>query len=174
MINPIVDIALNNRAVVLVLVVALIGAGMLSMQRLPFDADPDISPLQVLITTRAPGLAPLDVERSITASIELSLQGLPGMTTYRSISRYGLSIIYVKFADGGNIEADRELVAQRLNQTPLPPGVGTPMLGPLSDGLSEIYQFKVEGQNVSLMQLRARSSIGRSRRSSRERRASPR
>jgi heavy metal efflux system protein len=154
MINRIVDIALNNRAVVLVLVVALIGAGMLSMQRLPFDADPDISPLQVLITTRAPGLAPLDVERSITAPIELSLQGLPGMTTYRSISRYGLSIIYVKFADGGNIEADRELVAQRLNQTPLPPGVGTPMLGPLSDGLSEIYQFKVEGQNVSLMQLR--------------------
>jgi cobalt-zinc-cadmium resistance protein CzcA len=154
MITRIVDAALGNRAVVFVLVAALIGAGLISMQRLPFDADPDISPLQVLITTQAPGLSPLDVERSITAPIELSLQGLPGMTSYRSISRYGLSVVYVKFADGGNILADRELVAQRLGQAPLPSGAGTPMLGPLSDGLSEIYQFKVEGKNDSLMQLR--------------------
>jgi heavy metal efflux system protein len=78
MITKIVDAALGNRAVVLVLIVALIGAGLISMQRLPFDADPDISPLQVLITTQAPGRSPLDVERSITAPTELSLQGLPG------------------------------------------------------------------------------------------------
>ena len=114
MISKIVDIALANRAVILVLVAALIVAGLLSIQRLPFDADPDISPLQVLVTTQAPGLAPLDVERSITAPIELALQGLPGMTSYRSISRYGLSVIYVKFADGGDILTDRALVAQRL------------------------------------------------------------
>src|SRR5258708_38201447 len=125
------------------------------MQRLPFDADPDISPLQVLVTTQAAGLAPLDVERSITTPIELALQGLPGMTSYRSISRYGLSVIYVKFADGGDILTDRTLVAQRLSQTSLPPEAGTPMLGPLSDGLSEIYQFRVEGKNYSLMQLRS-------------------
>ena len=147
--------ALGNRAVVLVLIAALIVAGLLSIQRLPFDADPDISPLQVLVTTQAPGLAPLDVERSITTPIELALQGLPGMTSYRSISRYGLSVIYVKFADGGDILTDRALVAQRLSQTALPAGAGTPMLGPLSDGLSEIYQFKVEGKNYSLMQLRS-------------------
>src|ERR1700681_1972673 len=155
MINRIVDAALGNRAVILVLVAALMVAGLLSIQRLPFDADPDISPLQVLVTTQAPGLAPLDVERSITAPIELALQGLPGMTSYRSISRYGLSVIYVKFADGGNILTDRALVAQRLSQTALPAGAGTPMLGPLSDGLSEIYQFKVEGKDYSLMQLRS-------------------
>ena len=155
MINRIVDAALGNRAVVLVLIAALISAGVMSLQRLPFDADPDISPLQVLVTTQAPGLAPLDVERSITAPIELALQGLPGMTTYRSISRYGLSVIYVKFADGGNILTDRALVAQRLSQAALPAGAGTPTLGPLSDGLSEIYQFKVEGKNYSLMQLRS-------------------
>jgi cobalt-zinc-cadmium resistance protein CzcA len=125
------------------------------MQRLPFDADPDISPLQVLVSTQAAGLAPLDVERSITAPVELALQGLPGMTSYRSISRYGLSVIYVKFADGGDILTDRTLVAQRLSQTSLPPEAGAPMLGPLSGGLSEIYQFKVEGKNYSLMQLRS-------------------
>jgi heavy metal efflux system protein len=155
MINGVVDAALGNRAVVLMLIAALVAAGLLSMQRLPFDAEPDISPLQVLVTTQAPGLAPLDVERSITTPIELALQGLPGMTSYRSISRYGLSVIYVKFADGGDILTDRTLVAQRLSQTALPAEAGTPMLGPLSDGLSEIYQFKVEGKNYSLMQLRS-------------------
>jgi heavy metal efflux system protein len=154
MITKIVDAALANKAVVLCLVAALIGTGLMSLQCLPFDADPDISPLQVLVTTQAPGLSPLDIERSITQPIELGLQGLPGMTSYRSISRYGLSVVYVKFADGGNILTDRELVTQRLSQTPLPPGAGTPMLGPLSDGLSEIYQFKVEGKHYSLMQLR--------------------
>jgi heavy metal efflux system protein len=70
--NKIVDIALGNRAVILVLIAALIVAGLLSIQRLPFDADPDISPRQVLVTTQAPGLAPLDVERSITTPIELA------------------------------------------------------------------------------------------------------
>jgi cobalt-zinc-cadmium resistance protein CzcA len=155
MINRIVDAALGNRMVVLILIAALVAVGLLSMQRLPFDADPDISPLQVLVTTQAPGLAPLDVERSITTPIELALQGLPGMTSYRSISRYGLSVIYVKFADGGDILTDRTLVAQRLSQTSLPAGTGTPMLGPLSDGLSEIYQFKVEGKDYSLIQLRS-------------------
>src|SRR3977135_1753423 len=138
MITKIVDSALGNRAVVLILVLLLVGVGFMSMQRLPFDADPDISPLQVLVTTQAPGLAPLDVERSITMPIELALQGMPGMTSYRSISRYGLSVIYVKFADGGDILTDRTLVAQRLSQTALPAEAGTPRLGPLSDGLSEI------------------------------------
>ena len=155
MINRIVDAALGNRMLVLMLIAALVAAGLMSMQRLPFDADPDISPLQVLVTTPAPGLAPMDVERSITTPIELALQGLPGMTSYRSISRYGLSVIYVKFADGGDILTDRTLVAQRLNQTALPAEAGTPRLGPLSDGLSEIYQFRVEGKNYSLMQLRS-------------------
>src|ERR1700694_4543036 len=155
MINRIVDAALGNRMLVLILIAALVAAGLFSMQRLPFDADPDISPLQVLATPQAPGLAPPDVERSITTPIELALQGLPGMTSYRSISRYGLSVIYVKFADSGDILTDRTLVAQRLSQTALPAEAGTPRLGPPSDGLSEIYQFRVEGKNYSLMQLRS-------------------
>src|ERR1700726_4922917 len=137
MINRIVDAALGNRTVVLIVIAALVAAGLLSMQRLPFDADPDISPLQVLVTTQAAGLAPLDVERSISTPIELALQGLPGMTSYRSISRLVVSVVYVNFADGGDILTGRPLVAQLLSQIFLPPEAGTPMLGPLSDGLSE-------------------------------------
>src|ERR1700731_5178515 len=100
MINRIVDAALGNRTVGLIVTAALVAAGLLSMKSLPFDADPDISPLQVLVATQAPGLAPLDVERQITAPIELALQGLPGMQSLRSVSRYGVSVLYVRFADG--------------------------------------------------------------------------
>ncbi len=154
MITKIVDAALGNRAVVLILVAVLIGVGLFSMQSLPFDADPDISPLQVLVTTQAPGMAPVDVERSVTQPVELALQGLPGMQSLRSVSRYGLAVVYVRFADGSNILTDRDLVSQRLAQVQLPPGASVPQLGPLSDGLSEIYQFQVRGQGQSLMALR--------------------
>jgi cobalt-zinc-cadmium resistance protein CzcA len=154
MIDRIVDAALNNRAIVIMLTLVLIVAGLMSIQNLPFDADPDISPLQVLITTQAPGLAPIDVERDATTPIELQLQGLPGMTGLRSVSRYGVSVVYVKFADGGNLDLDRNLVSQRLSDVSLMPGTGTPKLGPLSDGLSEISQFQVYGKGKSLMELR--------------------
>jgi cobalt-zinc-cadmium resistance protein CzcA len=154
MITKIVDAALGNRAVMMVLVAVLIGLGVMSMQSLPFDADPDISPKQVLIATQAPGLAPLDVERQITAPIELAMQGLPGMQNLRSVSRYGVSVLYVRFADGSDILSDREQVGQRLATVTLPPGSSTPQMGPLSDGLSEIYQFQVQGPGKSLMDLR--------------------
>ncbi|WP_343672064.1 CusA/CzcA family heavy metal efflux RND transporter [Paraburkholderia heleia] len=154
MIIKLIETALRNRAVVLILVVVLIITGLFSMQRLPFDAEPDISPNQVLVTTQAPGLAPVDVERSITAPVELALQGLTGMQNLRSISRYGLSVIYVRFADGTNIYLDRNLVSERLQTVQLPPGTSAPQLGPLSDGLSEIYQFQVRGHGQSQMALR--------------------
>lgn len=154
MMTKIVNAALRNRAVVLILVAAMVGIGIVSMQRLPFDAEPDISPIQVLVTTQAAGLAPVDVERSITSPVELALQGLPGMQGLRSISRYGLSVVYVRFADGTDIHLDRNLVAERLQTLQLPPGTNTPQMGPLSDGLSEIYQFRVHGRGQSLMTLR--------------------
>ncbi|TCG06626.1 cation transporter [Paraburkholderia steynii] len=154
MITKIVDAALKNRAMVLILAAVLVAFGLVSMQRLPFDAQPDISPVQVLVTTQALGLAPVDVERSITAPVELALQGMPGMQALRSISRYGLSVIYVRFADGSNIYQDRNLIGERLQTVQLPPGTNPPQMGPLSDGLSEIYQFQVRGHGQSLMALR--------------------
>ena len=152
--TTLIEAALRNRAIVLILAAVLIGVGLFSMQRLPFDAEPDISPLQVLVTTQAPGLAPLDVERSITSPVELALQGLPGMQGLRSISRYGLSVVYVRFADGTDIYLDRNLVSERLQTVQLPPGTSAPQMGPLSDGLSEIYQFQVRGHGQSPMALR--------------------
>jgi cobalt-zinc-cadmium resistance protein CzcA len=154
MIAKLIDASLRGRAVVLILVVVLVGLGLTSMNSLPFDADPDISPRQVLVTTQAPGLAPLDVERQITAPLELSLQGLPGMQGLRSVSRYGVSVLYVRFADSSDILTDRDLVSQRMMTAALPPGSATPQLGPLSDGLSEIYQFQVKGDGQSPMELR--------------------
>jgi cobalt-zinc-cadmium resistance protein CzcA len=154
MITRLVEAALRNRAIVLIVAVAIIVAGLFCMQRLPFDAEPDISPVQVLVTARAPGLAPVDVERSITSPLELALQGLPGMQSLRSISRYGLSVVYVRFADGTNVYVNRALVSERLQSVQLPPGTSAPQMGPLSDGLSEIYQFQVRGHGQSPMALR--------------------
>jgi heavy metal efflux system protein len=154
MITKLVEAALRNRAVVMMIVIVLVAGGLYSMNRLPFDAEPNISPRQVLVRTQAPGLAPLDVERSITAPVELALQGLPGMQSLRSVSRYGLSVIYVRFAEGTDIYLDRNVVSERLQTIQLPPGTSSPQLGPLSDGLSEIYQFQVRGNGQSPMTLR--------------------
>jgi cobalt-zinc-cadmium resistance protein CzcA len=149
-----VDAALSNRIIVLMLIVMLCVVGGASLRRLPIDAQPDISPRQVLVITQAPGLGPLDVERFITAPLELALQGLPHMDNLRSVSRYGLSVIYVRFADEVDIYAARELVGSRLPQVQLPAEASAPRLGPISTGLGEIYQFEVRGAHTSAMDLR--------------------
>src|ERR1700722_4809767 len=105
----IVDAALPNRLVVVIFVGILVVVGSASLQRLPIDAQPDISPRQVLVITQAPGLGPVDVERFITAPLELAMQGLPHMDNLRSVSRYGLSVLYVRFSDATDIYADRNL-----------------------------------------------------------------
>jgi cobalt-zinc-cadmium resistance protein CzcA len=150
----IADAALANRVVVILLVVSLVVVGGASLQKLPIDAQPDISPRQVLVVTQAPGLGPLDIERFITAPLELALQGMPHMENLRSVSRYGLSVIYVRFADDVDIYAARNLVSSRLPQVPLPAEASAPQMGPISTGLGEIYQFEVRGAQ--------RSSTGRS------------
>jgi cobalt-zinc-cadmium resistance protein CzcA len=150
----IVDAALANRVVVIMLTVILVVVGAASLQRLPIDAQPDISPRQVLVITQAPGLGPLDVERFITTPLELALQGMPHMDNLRSVSRYGLSVIYVRFADSVDIYAARNLVTSRLPQVQLPPEASPPQLGPISTGLGEIYQFEVRGAHTSAMDLR--------------------
>ena len=125
----IVDAALANRVVVAILVVILVVVGGASLQRLPIDAQPDISPRQVLVITQAPGLGPLDVERFITTPLELALQGMPHTDNLRSVSRYGLSVIYVRFADSVDIYAARNLVSSRLPQVQLPPEASPRNLG---------------------------------------------
>jgi heavy metal efflux system protein len=150
----IADAALANRVVVILLVVSLVVVGGASLRKLPIDAQPDISPRQVLVITQAPGLGPLDVERFITAPLELALQGMPHMENLRSVSRYGLSVIYVRFADDVDIYAARNLVSSRLPQVQLPPEASAPQMGPIATGLGEIYQFEVRGAHHSPMDLR--------------------
>lgn len=151
-----VELALKYRFLVIVLTFLLVGVGIYSMQQLPIDAVPDVTPNQVLIITRAPGLGPVEVERFITFSVESAMSGLPGIQTIRSTSRFGLSVVYVFFDESVDIYFARRLVLERLPQAreAIPEGFGTPGMGPISSGLGEIYQFEVRG-NASAMELRS-------------------
>lgn len=155
MMHRLIDFALDNKAVVFMLAAALIVAGVYSVQRLPIDVVPDISPKQVIVVARAPGLGPLEVERMLTFPVEVALNGLPGVDDIRSVSRYGLSVVYVRFNDSANIYSARNLVFSRLPQAQIPPGYAMPEMGPISTGLGEIYQFQVRGGAKSLTELRS-------------------
>lgn len=155
--NGLVEFSLKNRFLILVFTFVLVGVGIWAMQVLPIDAVPDITPNQVQILTTAPGLGPVEVEKLITFPVETSMSGLPGIKEIRSISRFGLSAVTVFFDEGLDIYFCRRLVMERLPQAKemIPPGFGSPEMGPISTGLGEIYQFEVRGQGYSLMELRS-------------------
>jgi cobalt-zinc-cadmium resistance protein CzcA len=144
-----------RRWLVLVLALAVVGAGYFNLRGLAIDAVPDISPKQVLILTEAQGLGPLEVERLVTFPIETQMTGLPGLKDVRSTSRFGLSAVYVTFEDGVNVETERARVFQRLQMAKgmMPPGVGSPEEGPLTTGLGEIFEFELRGPGYTPMQL---------------------
>ena len=155
--NRLVEFALHNRFLVIVATVLVIGVGIWAMQALPVDAVPDITPNQVIVLTNAQGLGPVEVERFITFPVETAMSGLPGVTEIRSISRFGLSSVTIFFKENMDIYFCRRLVMERLPQAKesIPPGFGSPEMGPISTGLGEIYQFEVQGQGQSLMDLRS-------------------
>lgn len=155
--HRIVDFALANRFLVMLLALILVGAGLWAMLQLPVDAVPDITPNQVLVLTSAPALSPVEVEQFITFPVETAMSGLPGIDEIRSISRVGLSAVTVFFDESMDIYFARRLVMERLPQARemIPEGLGTPEMGPISTGLGEIYQFEVRGEGYSLMELRS-------------------
>ena len=118
--------------------------GAWSFTRLPIDATPDITNVQVQINTEAPGYSPLEAEQRVTFPIETALAGLPKLDYTRSLSRYGLSQVTVVFEDGTDIYFARQQVAERLAQvkSQLPPGL-EPELGPIATGLGEIFLYTV-------------------------------
>src|SRR6185312_12308711 len=138
---------LHQRWLVLVLALGAVSFGAWNFQRLPIDAVPDITNVQVQINTRAPGLSPLETEQRITFPIETAMGGLPKLDYTRSISRYGLSQVTVVFQDGTDIYFARQLVNERIQQArdQLPAGVEVAM-GPISTGLGEIYVYSVEAK----------------------------
>ena len=144
-----------RRWLVIVLALVLVAGGIWNMFQLPIDAVPDISPKQVLVLTRANGLGPLEVEKLITIPIEREMTGLPMLQDVRSLSRFGLSAVYVTFEAGADVEIGRARVFQRLQRARamMPPGVGTPDEGPLTTGLGEIMEFELRGPGYTPMRL---------------------
>ena len=147
MLEKIVQLSIRHRWVVLAFALGLSALGVWSFQRLPIDAVPDITNVQVQINTEAEGYSPLEAEQRITFPIETALAGLPGLEYTRSISRYGLSQVTVIFRDGTSIYFARQLVSERLSgvRADLPAGL-EPKLGPISTGLGEIFMYTVEAK----------------------------
>ena len=147
MLDRIIALSIRFRWIVLALVLASSILGVWSFQRLPIDATPDITNVQVQINTEAPGFSPLEAEQRITFPIETAIAGLPGLEYTRSVSRYGLSQVTVIFKDGTDIYFARQLVNERLQaaRAQLPTSL-TPELGPISTGLGEIFMYTVEAK----------------------------
>ena len=147
MFERIIRFAIEQRFIVLLAMLGVIGIGIYSYQRLPIDAVPDITNVQVQINTEAPGYSPLETEQRITYPIETAMAGLPRLEQTRSLSRYGLSQVTVIFEDGTDIYFARQLVNERVQQARerLPAGVSAE-LGPISTGLGEIFLWTVEAK----------------------------
>ena len=147
MIDRILAFSIHNRWLVVVAAIAVAALGAWNFTRLPIDAVPDITNVQVQINTVAPGYSPLEVEQRITFPLETAMGGLPKLDYTRSLSRYGLSQVTVVFKDGTDIYFARQLVNERIQQAKdqLPPGLQTSM-GPVSTGLGEIYMYAVEAR----------------------------
>ncbi|HBG31880.1 efflux RND transporter permease subunit [Sinimarinibacterium flocculans] len=145
MIESILRFSIARSGVVMVLMLMLAALGIYNYQRLPIDAVPDITNVQVQINTRAAGYTPLEVEQRITYPIETAITGLPGLDYRRSLSRYGLSQVTVIFEEGTDIYFARQLINERLQQvrSSLPDDV-EPAMGPIATGLGEIFLYTVE------------------------------
>ena len=145
MLERIIHFSIRQRWFVLFATFGLIGLGIFSFQRLPIDALPDITNVQVQINSEAPGYSPLEVEQRITYPVETALAGLPYLLETRSISRYGLSQVTVVFDEGTDIYFARQLINSRLQEVKeqLPMGI-QPIMGPIATGLGEIFMWSLE------------------------------
>ncbi len=146
MINSLIKFAISQRLMVMLMVVILIAAGIYSFQRLPIDAVPDVTNIQVQVLTAAPSLAPLEIERQITFPVEVAMSGLPDLEEIRSVSKFGLSAVTIVFHDSVDTYFARQLVLERLAQAreQIPASIGSPEMGPISTGLGEIYQYELK------------------------------
>lgn len=147
MLEKIIDLSLRRPWLIMFAMLGVVALGIYSFLRLPIDAVPDITNVQVQINTEAPGYSPLEAEQRITFLIENVMAGLPKLVNTRSLSRYGLSQVTVIFEDGTDIYFARQLVSERIQQIKglLPDGVD-PKMGPIATGLGEIYSFVVDAK----------------------------
>ena len=151
MFERLIRFAIAQRWGVLLAVLGMALAGVAAYQRLPIDAVPDITNVQVQINTEAPGYSPLEAEQRVTYAIETAMAGLPRLQETRSLSRYGLSQVTVVFKEGTDIYFARQLVGERVQQARASlPAALTPTLGPISTGLGEITMWTVEAKPGAL------------------------
>ncbi len=151
----ILNFVLRQRLLVLIGVLLLIGIGIYSFKTLSIDAFPDVTNVQVQIISLAPGMSPLETEKLVTTPIELQMSGMPGLHETRSLSKFGLSLVTLDFEDSVDTYFARQQVLERMIEAKenLPKNVEA-MLGPVSTGLGEVYQYTLEGGGKSLMELR--------------------
>ncbi len=155
MLAKLIQFALTQRLLMLILTIGLAAAGALAFQALPIDAFPDVSSTQVKIIVKAPGMTPEEVEARITAPIEVEVLGIPNQTGLRSVAKYALTDITVDFADGTDIYWARQQVAERLNAVwPSLPADASGGMAPLTTPLGEMFMFTVESDSLSLQERR--------------------
>lgn len=159
MLEKLVGLSVTYRGGIAGGLLVLLAAGGFAAAKLPIDAMPDVSTVQVAVLTEAPGLSPIEVERMVTAPMELAFNGLPRLVELRSVSRPGLSAVTIVFEDGMDVWFARQLVSERLREVTadLPDFVPPPQLAPVSTGLGEIYIFVVRSEtgDHGPMQLRS-------------------
>ncbi|WP_299183375.1 CusA/CzcA family heavy metal efflux RND transporter [uncultured Aquimarina sp.] len=146
MINKIIDFSINNKFIIGLLTLTIIGTGIWSMTKVPIDAVPDITNNQVQVITQSPNLGTEDIEQIITYPVEVAMSNLPNVEEIRSISRFGLSVVTIVFGDDMGTYLPRQLVGEKLNEVKeqIPEGFGEPSMGPISTGLGEIYQYTLK------------------------------
>lgn len=156
MLTKLIEFSVLNRGLVLILTLLMAGAGLYSALKLPIDAVPDMTNVQVQVVTDAGSLSPVEVERYVTYPVENTMGGLPDVEELRSVSKFGISVVTIVFEEGTDIYRARQLVAERLPDAAavIPPGYGTPAVGPLTTALGEILQFEVRSEKHTPMELR--------------------
>ena len=153
MLQRVLQFFLVQRALVLLIIFALMIGGWQAFKKIPIDAFPEVSPVQVKMIFKAPGMTPAEVEQRVLAPLELELLGLPKQEVLRSLAKYGLADITIDFVEGTDIYWARQQVAERLNSIGLPNGVSGGM-APMSTPLSEIFMFTVESETLNNMEKR--------------------
>ena len=155
MLRRIIELALSQRMLMLVLAALLLGAGGYAFSRLPIDAYPDISTTQVKLILKAPGMTPEEVEQRVIAPLELELLGIPNQVVLRSMAKYAIADITIDFTDATDVYWARQQVGERLAQAmdELPDTVSGG-LAPIATPLSEIFMFTIEGGTLSLAERR--------------------
>jgi len=156
MLTRIIELSLVHRGLVIILTMLTAAAGLYSAVKLPIDAVPDMTNVQVQVVTNAGSLSPIEVERYVTYPVETTMGGLPKVEELRSVSKFGISVVTIVFQEGTDIYRARQLVAERLPEaaSKIPPGYGSPGVGPLTTALGEVLQFEVRSDRHTPMELR--------------------